>query len=173
MDLYQPGICNPPWTSLRRDAEILPCAHSLLLFCPKYISMIHGLHGKLQLPGVTKILLACPVTEVCDPCLRLLLHCFQSGLPQYHLCNTYRTGQCISIPFLSWDCSWVNMAWLERVQKLHLLADEDLLCFELLTVSLFDATPKGRELHKTEKVRAPYLIHIGTHRVCLLSILIR
>jgi hypothetical protein len=54
------------------------------------------------------------------------------------------------------------MAWLERVQKLHLMADEDLLCFELLTVSLFDATPKGRELHKTEKVRAPHLIQ-GVH----------
>lgn len=106
--------------------------------------------------------------------LRLLLHCLQSGLQQYHLCNTYQMGQCISIPFLSWDCSWVNTTWLERVQKLHLMADVDLLCFELLTVSLFDATPKGRELHKTESVRAPHLIHIGTHqRVCLLSILIR
>jgi len=68
----------------------------------------------------------------------------------------------------------VNTAWLERVQKLHLMADEDLLWFELLTVSLFDATPKRRELHKTEKVRAPHLTHIGTHqRVCLLSILFR
>jgi hypothetical protein len=68
----------------------------------------------------------------------------------------------------------VNMAWLERVQKFHLMADEDLLWFEILTASLFDATPKGRELHKTEKVRAPHLIHIGTHQsICLLSILIR
>ncbi len=155
--------------------KILPCAHSLPLFCSKYISMIHGLPWQTSASRSHEDFSWLAqwqksVTHVSA----YLLHCFQSGLRQYHLCNTYRTGQCISIPFLSWGCSWVNMEWLERVQKLHLMADEDVLWFELLTVSLFDATPKGRELHKTEKVRAPHLIHIGTHQsICLLSILIR
>lgn len=175
MDLYQPSICNPPWNSLWRDAENSPMCPQPSAFLPKihqYDSwppwQTSASRSHEDSPGLPSDRSLWPMS------LHLLLHCFQSGLWQYHLCNNYRTGQCSSIPFISWDCSWVNTAWLERVQKLHLMADEDLLWFELLTVSLFDATPKRRELHKTEKVRAPHLTHIGTHqRVCLLSILFR
>ncbi len=160
MDLYQPSICNPHETLSAENSPMcpqpsafLPKIHQYDLWPPWQTSASRSHEDSPGLPSDRSLW---PMS------LLLLLHCFQSGLRQYHLCNTYWTGQCISIPFLSWDCSWVNMAWLERVQKLHLMADEDLLCFELLTVSLFDATPKGRELHKTEKVRAPHLIQ-GVH----------